>query len=565
MWDHLCKLPTKLGAAAASGTKHVSPEELSSKVRGDDLLPICVEAVESHLSRESEGVVKGAKLVFTVFNFLWTGGLDGRRKKVVTISKLTVSQKLSVAHVVERLKDLFSVEHACPDFESAKRMLVDSKFDYSGEPIMAMEELEASKVLPVWPRVGEAAVQDVVDYLPDDLKMKIEDPSLCLLPPWEWPLRPPQSRVRATPTEWEQIVRGAYARGLMVGVRSDEVFTDTNGNKVLNGAGAVRKLKVVGGETKAYQRFISNFIPINAYQQHLTGGDKHLPYLGQLTLLEQGDDEFWVTDSEDFTSCFNLFRLPRAWHRYMCFGMAVDGAILGGASGRCCTPQWRWCRWAGWMPFQWSSQLSGAWCLMKPEYQLTARCQSCGIFPTLMTWRWSTLTAMTSCVGWTRPALRSWEDLHQAGMRSSLRCVKRRDYPSTPENEWCHRWEARYRVESCRETSDGTSFQVTSSSTCWDCQDASWALRRGESLTSGTSWESQYLAAASDDLSFQSSKSSSISLGRSSPAGAHFLQQVMLWTKSSWWASLCLSWEPPSRSSSTSRFTVQMLHPPEEE
>lgn len=31
----------------------------------------------------------------------------------------------------------------------------------------------------------------------------------------------------------------------------------------------------------------------------------------------------WVVDSEDFTSCYSLFRLPEAWHPYMCFGRAV--------------------------------------------------------------------------------------------------------------------------------------------------------------------------------------------------------------------------------------------------
>ena len=34
------------------------------------------------------------------------------------------------------------------------------RFDYSGEPIQYMEELEAEKVLPCWPRPGKAAVQN---------------------------------------------------------------------------------------------------------------------------------------------------------------------------------------------------------------------------------------------------------------------------------------------------------------------------------------------------------------------------------------------------------------------
>ena len=113
---------------------------------------------------------------------------------------------------------------------------------------------------------------------------------------------------------------------------------------VLNGAAAVKKLKTAGGQTgqtKVMQRFISNFIPINSYQKHLPGGDQHLPYLGQLTLLEQGEEEIWLCDAEDFTSCYNLFCLPPAWRKYTCFGKLVDEALLGGAPGKMVYPAMR--------------------------------------------------------------------------------------------------------------------------------------------------------------------------------------------------------------------------------
>ena len=81
------------------------------------------------------------------------------------------------------------------------------------------------------------------------------------------------------------------------------------------------------------QRFISNLIPANFYQERIDGDDKLLPYLGQLTLLEQEEEEVWLIDSEDFTSCFNLFRLPQCWHKYMAFGKGVDASLLGGEAG----------------------------------------------------------------------------------------------------------------------------------------------------------------------------------------------------------------------------------------
>ena len=92
------------------------------------------------------------------------------------------------------------------------------------------------------------------------------------------------------------------------------------------------KYKKVGGETKRLQRFISNFIPTNAFQGRLTGDDHLLPYLGQVTLLQQGPEEIWALDAEDFTSCFNLFKLLPCWLKYMCFGKLVNARAFGGSS-----------------------------------------------------------------------------------------------------------------------------------------------------------------------------------------------------------------------------------------
>ena len=125
----------------------------------------------------------------------------------------------------------------------------------------------------------------------------------------------------------------AHSRGLMAPIEKDQVFCDTNGNPVLNGAGAVKKIKIKDGKPLELQRFISNLIPSNMYQERLEGDDHLLPYLGQLTLLDQGPTELWVCDSEDFTSCFNLFRIPPAWHKYMAFNKEVDASAFGGPIG----------------------------------------------------------------------------------------------------------------------------------------------------------------------------------------------------------------------------------------
>lgn len=178
--------------------------------------------------------------------------------------------------------------------------------------------------------MGEAAVQEAVDFVPPELKASLLDPRACLLLLHEWPDRTPVSKVRASDEEWEKVVSAAYARGLMAPVAPSEVFVDAKGSPVLNGAGSVQKIKKVDGRAKKVQRFISNLVPSNAFQKRLDGDDILLPYLGQITLLEQGEDEVWALDSEDFTSCFNLFKLPPVWRRYMAFGKLVSAKAFNG-------------------------------------------------------------------------------------------------------------------------------------------------------------------------------------------------------------------------------------------
>ena len=45
-----------------------------------------------------------------------------------------------------------------------------------------MQDLEADKVIMAWPKPGSAAMVDLVDGLPSDLKSSLDDPRQYLLP-----------------------------------------------------------------------------------------------------------------------------------------------------------------------------------------------------------------------------------------------------------------------------------------------------------------------------------------------------------------------------------------------
>ena len=287
LWGRLSTLPCRVGLLARASKMDGAPPEAgaSTSGRGDDLFPICTKSVATYLLDKGREVSDAVTCMVNSLNYLalYAGGAELPR--VVPERDLTLAQQESVKHLCGLVEHLHDSKVVCPGFAEASSSLGAARFDYAGDPVMPLEELDAEKVIQAWPRVGEAAIQDAMDLLPEHLRKQLGDPYSCLKQLHEWPEKPVPSRVRASPTEWEKIVGAAHARGLMVPVEMDEVFKDSSGHPVLNGAGGVRKLKKVGGEAKVLQRFISNLIPSNMFQERIDGDDKLLPYLGQLTLL----------------------------------------------------------------------------------------------------------------------------------------------------------------------------------------------------------------------------------------------------------------------------------------
>ena len=158
LWELLPDLNSPLGKLSRRLTSVRAPPREVPHPRGDELLPIDLEAVSIYLEVTTD-VTEAVKLTLTALNYLWLGGRDSQTHQPEQGQPLTKAQRLMVDHVLERITDLHQVEKACPDFEAARAQLIDAKFDYCGEPIASLEEIEASKVVPVWPRIGEVAVQ----------------------------------------------------------------------------------------------------------------------------------------------------------------------------------------------------------------------------------------------------------------------------------------------------------------------------------------------------------------------------------------------------------------------
>ena len=186
--------------------------------------------------------------------------------------------------------------------------------------------------MKAWPKLGSAAVVDLKDCLPEELKEALDRPRDFLLPEAELPDRHRGSRVRASDAEWYKIIKAGYDRGMFVAVRDEDIPTDKRGHLITNGAGAVVKLKHEAGRTIEAQRFISILCPTNDAMRLLPGAQDKLPYIGQLTALVAEKDSYLVLDSEDLQSAFNLFRMPLEWAPMFSFAQKVKGDALGGSA-----------------------------------------------------------------------------------------------------------------------------------------------------------------------------------------------------------------------------------------
>ncbi|CAK0808859.1 unnamed protein product [Prorocentrum cordatum] len=338
--DALTHLDTPLG-------RHASLDPPSGTQPASDLLPMPAAAAREHARSLSEAAghdgarashCQAAVWCMTVaLNFVaqaaWAGDAKGSPSPGPRPG-LTTTQQHAAGHLWEAAAELLAEGGPAPSARQIRADLATRQTDYMGEPVSVRRQLVASKVLPAWPRAGEAAAVPVTRFLDGELLDDVLNPSSCLLPPDEWPLDPPCSRVHASDREWYKIVKEGAARGIFAEVPEDKIFRDPSGRLVVNGAMGIDKPPKSSEEGETLLRFISIFTPINAYLRKLRGDDHTLPVAALLSacILEDGE-EFW-DDAEDQKGCFNIFRLPEEWLGYCAYSKQVPASAFGGDPNR---------------------------------------------------------------------------------------------------------------------------------------------------------------------------------------------------------------------------------------
>ena len=105
------------------------------------------------------------------------------------------------------------------------------------------------------------------------------------------------------------------------------------GERVLNGMFGVPKATSLE-DGRSVLRCIMNLIPSNSTMVQLEGCVRELPGITQYLSLVIGEDETVEMFQSDMVAAFYLFRLPPAWHKYLCFNLCVDGGEIGKTPGR---------------------------------------------------------------------------------------------------------------------------------------------------------------------------------------------------------------------------------------
>ena len=82
----------------------------------------------------------------------------------------TQAQRACVMHLVDVVEHLNQDSTLTPSFGESAQVLGGARYDYAGDRVAPLEDLVAERVIAAWPRIGEAAVQGAIDFVPEDIK-----------------------------------------------------------------------------------------------------------------------------------------------------------------------------------------------------------------------------------------------------------------------------------------------------------------------------------------------------------------------------------------------------------
>ena len=233
--------PVGLAVGSASNARKSQP--------GSCLLPLNLNAAKVEFQRMlKDAKVKRPLVVLSLcmsevlsMNVLYCVGWSQTPINLVHPAELTRAQVEVCKRVLGNAVRLHWTEGAPYNVDEQIKDLDAKVCGYGGDVVSVRRQLVADKVIPAWPKPEESCVAAIIEFMPEEIRDDLSDPSRCLLPKDQWPVARPRSKVHATNAEWYSICKAAAARNLFGTIALEDVFTDQFGEPVLNGAMGVDK------------------------------------------------------------------------------------------------------------------------------------------------------------------------------------------------------------------------------------------------------------------------------------------------------------------------------------
>eukprot|EP00438_Fugacium_kawagutii_P019799 Skav234936 [mRNA] locus=scaffold2677:147840:152458:- [translate_table: standard] len=236
--------------------------------------------------------------------------------------KPTLLQRGEVKKSIEQQLTRFDMWEVSSPRVSFDELFQSRGVDYSGEMVRLAQPLCWQAVANSLPEgVGRLNLEDFCVAGARHYVLNFEE----YLIPEEDQVVPKAPRVQVEEGSWDLLCEGLVKRGICEFTPISHLHC-VKGVPLLNGLFAVGKNEFVGNlET---QRLIMNLTAANSICKGLQGDMATLPTLSNLNVMVVQDGQEVLISSEDVRCFFYLFRVPRAWRKYLGFNRRVADHLL---------------------------------------------------------------------------------------------------------------------------------------------------------------------------------------------------------------------------------------------
>eukprot|EP00438_Fugacium_kawagutii_P014258 Skav215743 [mRNA] locus=scaffold106:20958:23971:- [translate_table: standard] len=199
--------------------------------------------------------------------------------------------------------------------------------DYKGDEVLTAQQMQWDNVKSALPQeVGGVALEQVVELGCRHYVLNFEE----YLLPEEDRVKVKAPRVMVAPEHWSEFCSNLLKRGVFDRVHESDLPV-VGDSPLLNGLFGVSKHEFDG--QWEVMRIIMNLIPLNEICRSFDGDVSTLPSWAGMTPLHLQPHEELVVSSEDVRCFFYIFRVPKAWRRFLAFNRPLPPELCEEGTG----------------------------------------------------------------------------------------------------------------------------------------------------------------------------------------------------------------------------------------